>query len=132
MIGDRGIGAQENRREEGYRRREVWTPPPLPRISSVGHPILCNVSLGGGTTIRKISTDQLLVKEKRGMGAQENRGRKGYGRREVWTTCISTVGHPILCITMYVIRWWHRSHTTKLICNLGPVYMEEGDPRKVR
>ena len=60
-------------------------PPPPPRISSVGHPIFCNVSLGGGTRIKKIITDQLLVKEKRGMGAQENRGRKGYGRREVWT-----------------------------------------------
>lgn len=49
--------------------------PPPPRISSVGHPVLCNVSLGGGTSIKKIITDQLLVKEKRGMGAQENRGR---------------------------------------------------------
>lgn len=82
MIGDRGMGAQENRGERGHGRREVWTPP---RISSVGHPIFCNVSLGGGTRIKKIITDQLLVEEKRGMGAQENRGRKGYGRREVWT-----------------------------------------------
>ena len=63
------MGAQENRG----------------KISSVGHPIFCNVSLGGGTRIKKIITDQLLVEEKRGMGAQENRGRKGYGRREVWT-----------------------------------------------
>ena len=75
------MGAQENRGEKGHGRREVWTP----RISSVGHPIFCNVSLGGGTRIKKVITDQLLVKEKRGMGAQENRGRKGYGRREVWT-----------------------------------------------
>ena len=81
------MGAQENRGEKGHGRREVWTPPPSPppRISSVGHPIFCNVSLGGGTRIKKIITDQLLVKEKRGMVAQENRGRKGYGRREVWT-----------------------------------------------
>ena len=79
------MGAQENRGEKGHGRREAGGLDPPPRISSVGHPIFCNVSLGGGTRIKKIITDQLLVKEKRGMEAQENRGRKGYGRRKVWT-----------------------------------------------
>ena len=55
------------------------------------------------------------------MGAQENRGRGGEVREA------GGMDPPVS--RLYVISWWHRSHTTKLICNLGPVYMEMGDPR---
>ena len=95
----------------------------------MGHPILCNVSLGGGTRLRTLSLISYWSKRKGGWEPRRIGGGRGTGGGRYGPPCISTVGHPILCITMYVIRWWHRSHTTKLICNLGPVYKEVGDPR---